>query len=241
MSVHLTSVKSTETSATYHTQLTHHTNLHIVAWKSQNFSAARPRPPRYICPVPPFLNFHTCPCENTWFATVIFELMGITWFMLLCMKGGSCTCTPLTSTLTLHPPFEKSGYGPDLCSYVRVLISVLAQLWSTYTCPSYLPTQRGQIPGQVDWNPWILVKIPAPPVPTRKFKHARSNCTAPTYQKHACSQKGFSSLDMHASVSLCTSYMAPGPPPPPPRPPAPPPPFFWADSLHRLIRTQVFL
>ena len=28
MSVHLTSVKSTETSATYHTQLTHHINLH---------------------------------------------------------------------------------------------------------------------------------------------------------------------------------------------------------------------
>ena len=32
--------------------------------------------------------------------------------MLLCMKGGSCTCAPLTSTLTLHPPFKKSGYGP---------------------------------------------------------------------------------------------------------------------------------
>ena len=28
MSVHLTSVKSTETSATYHTQLMHHINLH---------------------------------------------------------------------------------------------------------------------------------------------------------------------------------------------------------------------
>ena len=28
------------------------------------------------------------------------------------MKGGSCTYVPLTSTLTLHHPFEKSGYGP---------------------------------------------------------------------------------------------------------------------------------
>ena len=28
MSVHLTSVKSTETSATHHTQLMHHINLH---------------------------------------------------------------------------------------------------------------------------------------------------------------------------------------------------------------------
>ena len=59
---------------------------------------------------------------------VIFELVGASysihvtlvylifslWFMLLRMKGGSCACTPFTSMLTLHPPFEKSGYGPDM-------------------------------------------------------------------------------------------------------------------------------
>ena len=61
-------------------------------------------------------------------ATVIFELVGVSihfdlvtllylifscaQFLLLCMKGGSCTSMPLTSTLTLHPPFEKFGYGP---------------------------------------------------------------------------------------------------------------------------------
>ena len=33
---------------------------------------------------------------------------------VLCMKGGICTCMPLTSTPTLHPPFEKSGYGPAI-------------------------------------------------------------------------------------------------------------------------------
>ena len=32
---------------------------------------------------------------------------------VLCLKGSICTCMPLTSTRTLHPSFEKSGYGPE--------------------------------------------------------------------------------------------------------------------------------
>ena len=38
---------------------------------------------------------------------------------------------PLTSTLTLHPPFEKSGYGPDVIgstvkiTHIQVLFDVV--------------------------------------------------------------------------------------------------------------------
>ena len=48
---------------------------------------------------------------------LIFSLSSLHGFLLLCMKGGSCACMPLTSMLTLHPPFEKSGYRPDHSSY----------------------------------------------------------------------------------------------------------------------------
>ena len=43
-----------------------------------------------------------------------FSLIFCAQFLFLCMKEGSCTCMPLTSMLTLHPPFEKSGYGPGV-------------------------------------------------------------------------------------------------------------------------------
>ena len=37
---------------------------------------------------------------------------------------GSCTCTPLTSTLTLHPPFENSGYRPGEVMYNRAVTTM---------------------------------------------------------------------------------------------------------------------
>ena len=45
------------------------------------------------------------------------------WFMLLCMKGGSCACTPFTSTL-------RSGYRPayDLLSFCFLDLALLCLL-----------------------------------------------------------------------------------------------------------------
>ena len=86
-----------------------------------------PDPLDIYIPLHQFLDLHA---QHMTIATVIFKLVGFSifflnlllyvifslssccaQFLLLCMKGVSCTCMPLTSTLTLHPPFEKSGYG----------------------------------------------------------------------------------------------------------------------------------
>ena len=46
---------------------------------------------------------------------LIFHYKFLCTVFVLCMKRGSCICMPLTRTLTLHPPFEKSGYRPGVC------------------------------------------------------------------------------------------------------------------------------
>ena len=52
------------------------------------------------------------------FVTLLYQILSLNslhglYASLHARARPSCTCTPLTSTLTLHPPFEKSGYGPD--------------------------------------------------------------------------------------------------------------------------------
>ena len=52
----------------------------------------------------------------------------------------------------------------------------------------------------------VTLDAPPPPVPTRKFKHAHSNCIVPMYQMHACSQESFSSPDHDKKKSDPENY-----------------------------------
>ena len=85
-----------------------------MAQKSQNVFGSMPSDPLDIYVLYPLSSIPGFACmpngnrlvgssQRTKFLCTVF---------VLCMKGGICTCMPLTSTPTLHPPFEMSGYGP---------------------------------------------------------------------------------------------------------------------------------